>query len=74
MPEREGVETLVALCKEFPRTKIIVMSGGGAKTGVDYLSVARELGAEKSFNKPFELQALCAAVRELARARNPSAS
>jgi DNA-binding response OmpR family regulator len=74
MPEKEGVETLVTLRKEFPRTKIIVMSGGGAKTSVDYLSVARELGAAKSFSKPFELQALSAAVRELARARNTSAS
>lgn len=68
MPEKEGMETLIALLKEFPGTKIIVMSGGGAKKGVDYLRVALQLGAAKSFSKPFDLQALCAAVRELARA------
>ena len=68
MPEREGMETLVALRKEFPGAKIIVMSGAGAEKGIDYLRVALELGAAKSFSKPFDLQALSAAVRELARA------
>jgi DNA-binding response OmpR family regulator len=67
MPEREGMETLVALRKEFPGAKIIVMSGGGSKQGVDYLSVALQLGAAKSFSKPFDLKALSAAVRELER-------
>jgi DNA-binding response OmpR family regulator len=65
MPEKEGIETLVALRSEFPRAKIIVMSGGAGTTKTDYLSLARELGAAKSFSKPFELRALCAAVREL---------
>jgi DNA-binding response OmpR family regulator len=67
MPEREGMETLVALRKEFPRAKIIVMSGGGVRKNVDYLRVALELGAAKSFSKPFDLRALVAAVHELAR-------
>ena len=65
MPEKEGIETLVALRSEFPRAKIIVMSGGAGTTKTDYLSLARELGAAKSFRKPFELRALSAAVREL---------
>jgi len=67
MPEKEGIETLVALRSEFPRAKIIVMSGGAGTTKTDYLSLARELGAAKSFRKPFELRALSAAVRELVR-------
>jgi DNA-binding NtrC family response regulator len=68
MPESEGMETLAALRKEFPRAPIIVMSGGGAKMGVDYLGAAMQLGAAKSFSKPFDLEALAAAVRELAHA------
>ena len=67
MPEKEGLETLIAMRNEFPLAKIIVMSGGGGTTKADYLSLARELGAAKSFSKPFELRALCAAVRELVR-------
>jgi DNA-binding NtrC family response regulator len=69
MPEKEGMETLMTFLKEFPGTKVIVMSGGGTKKGVDYLKVAVELGASKSFSKPFDPQKLAAAVRELARAR-----
>ena len=68
MPEKEGMETLIALREEFPRTQIIVMSGGGGgRQTVDYLGVARQLGAARSFRKPFDLHSLCAAVRELAQ-------
>jgi DNA-binding NtrC family response regulator len=67
MPEKEGMETLVVLRKEFPRAKIIVISGGGAIKGVDYLRLAMDLGAARSFAKPFKLQALSDAVCELAR-------
>lgn len=60
------METLIALRNEFPRAKIIVMSGGGAKMRVDYLSVARELAGARTFIKPVELHTLSATVRELA--------
>jgi len=46
MPEKEGIETIAELRKEYPRTKIIAMSGHSrTRGGVDYLCTARELGA-----------------------------
>jgi CheY-like chemotaxis protein len=65
MPGKEGIETIYELRKQFPQTKIIVMSGGSRVTGVDYLQVARELGAVKALKKPFTPGELIEAVREL---------
>src|SRR5918996_5384004 len=48
MPGKEGIETIFELRKQFPQTKIIVMSGGSRATGMDYFDVARELGAVKA--------------------------
>ena len=65
MPHAEGIETIVKLREEFPQAGIIVMSGGGARSGVDYLAVARELGAARTLKKPFSPQELIDAVREI---------
>ncbi len=62
MPEREGVETIMALRKESPETAIIAMSGGG---GADYLEMAIKLGAVRAFSKPFSLAAVVGAVYEI---------
>jgi DNA-binding response OmpR family regulator len=64
MPEREGVETIVALRKESPDTAIIAVSGGG-RGGADYLDVAVKLGAVRVFAKPFTLAEVLGAVREV---------
>jgi len=64
MPGKEGIETIFELRKQFPQTKIIVMSGGSRAKGMDYLSVARELGAVKALKKPFAPDELIDAVRE----------
>jgi DNA-binding response OmpR family regulator len=65
MPRKEGIETIYELRKLFPQTRIIVMSGGSRIVGVDYLTVARELGAAKVLKKPFAPEELIEAVREL---------
>ena len=66
MPDQDGIETICALRKEFPAVKIIAMSGRESLTGYDVLQVADELGALKTFKKPFDLDDLVRAVRELA--------
>jgi DNA-binding response OmpR family regulator len=67
MPGKEGIETVFDLKREFPGTRIIVMSGGPSLVqGMDYLGLARELGAAKTLSKPFTMKQLAAAVRELA--------
>jgi CheY-like chemotaxis protein len=65
MPEKEGIETIQELRKEYPEAKIIAMTGRESLTGYDVFQVARELGAERTFKKPFKLDDLIAAVREL---------
>jgi CheY-like chemotaxis protein len=69
MPQQDGIETIDRLRKEYPDTKIIAMSGGGrvvtGNTGVDYLGTAREFGASRLLRKPFDIEALLEAVREV---------
>jgi DNA-binding NarL/FixJ family response regulator len=65
MPDKEGIETIMEIKKDFPATKIIAMSGGG-KIGADsYLVMAKHLGADKTMAKPFLQSEIISAVREL---------
>jgi len=64
MPEKEGMETIVALRKEFPGVRIVAMSGGGRNCAGDYLSVAAKLGAARTLAKPFSRQDVLDAVRD----------
>ena len=69
MPEQDGIETLWKFREEFPNVPIVVMSGGGAARGTDYLSVARELGATKTLKKPLDPQELIDVVGQITRSR-----
>ena len=63
MPEKDGIETIRELLREFPKAKIIAVTGHESLT--DYDAFAREIGAAKTFRKPFKLDDLLAAVKEL---------
>ena len=65
MPEKEGTEFIMDLSDEFPEVKVIAMSGGGNVRGVDFLTLAQNLGALKTFQKPLKLQEILAVVQEL---------
>jgi CheY-like chemotaxis protein len=65
MPEKEGVETIVALRKEYPSVKIIAISGGGRNAPGDYLMLARKLGAHATMEKPLNRSLLLEEVRHL---------
>lgn len=65
MPEKDGIETIQELRREFPGVQIIAMTGRESLTDFDAFEVARELGAVKTFKKPFKLDDLVAAVNEL---------
>jgi CheY-like chemotaxis protein len=73
MPERDGVETIVAIREKFPGLQIIAMSGWQSSRGPDYLAVAREIGAAATLRKPFEPPELVRIVRRLALERGDSA-
>lgn len=65
MPGKEGLETIVDLCREFPDLKIIAISGGGIDGQNNYLKTARLCGANMTFRKPFKNDELLAAVAKL---------
>jgi DNA-binding response OmpR family regulator len=65
MPEKEGIETIMDLRRNFPDVKIIAMSGGGIIHAEDYLGMARGVGAHCVFEKPFGVSDLLKAVHQL---------
>ena len=65
MPEKEGIETITELKREFPNVKIIAVSGGGRNVPDAYLNIAKSLGAERIFHKPIDWPEMIKAVREL---------
>ncbi len=65
MPEREGLEIISILRKEFPEIKVIAISGGGRLSPDGYLESANFLGAKKVLKKPFTMDEIVGAVNEL---------
>ena len=65
MPDKEGLEIIAELRKDFPAVKIIAISGGGRLNPEGYLISASLLGASKVFKKPFERKDLIEAIIEL---------
>ncbi len=56
MPEKEGLETILDLRREFPDATVIAMSAAGSGTKIDLLELAQRLGARYRLTKPFQLQ------------------
>lgn len=65
MPEKEGLETIDDIRHEYPQTKIIAISGGGSMDPLEYLEIARHLGADRALFKPFDIKQLESTVNEL---------
>lgn len=64
MPNQDGLETTVALRREFPDVKVIVITGGSDMIGMlNFLDVAKMLGAHSTLQKPFEMKALLDTVQ-----------
>jgi CheY-like chemotaxis protein len=72
MPEMEGFEVLMNVKNNDPPAKIIVMSGGVRGMTVDFLEIARRLGAAGVLAKPFSTDALVTAIDALLPAENGS--
>ena len=64
MPNKEGIELIMQLSREFPDGKIIAISGGGRFDPAVYLDAAKELGAQVILRKPFKRKELIAAVEQ----------
>ena len=58
MPDSDGFELIATVRREYPETKIVVMSGGGQKLKRDYLCSAELIGVDATLQKPFEINDL----------------
>ncbi len=72
MPEKEGLETIFTLRREFFGVRIIAISGGstlvhhgGAFQADEALSVAKAAGADRILAKPIDIKELVKTVEEL---------
>jgi len=66
MPEKDGMETVIELKRDFPDINIIAISGGSrAMDPRDYLHYATQVGVVCTFTKPIEPQELLNAIKEL---------
>src|SRR5687767_10649103 len=57
MPERDGLETIVEMRRDFPQVKIIAISGGSSRLRnqhTDHLAIAHDVGADEVLRKPFK--------------------
>ncbi|OEU66818.1 MAG: response regulator receiver protein [Desulfovibrio sp. S3730MH75] len=53
MPNMDGIQTIIEIKQKKADSKILVISGGGEYTGLEYIKQAKALGAEKALVKPF---------------------
>ncbi|HPC98376.1 MAG TPA: response regulator [Bacteroidales bacterium] len=67
MPDEDGLKVIMKLKEMNPDLKIIAISGGGKAGPGNYLSLAKALGANEIFTKPFPLKALIDKTEELLR-------
>ncbi|NGZ09977.1 MAG: response regulator [Nitrospira sp. LK70] len=59
MPDQDGLETIMTLRREFPDVRVIAMTGGSNTIGLlNFLDIAKMLGARRTLQKPFDLNVL----------------
>jgi len=65
MPNTDGLEVVQIFKREFPATKIIVISGGGQRVTLDYLASVELMGVHATLQKPFKVEALLKLLQDL---------
>ncbi len=65
MPDSDGFEAIDAFRRQFPQTKIVVVSGGAQFTKRDYLPDAELIGVDATLQKPFDVDTLLGVLRTL---------
>jgi CheY-like chemotaxis protein len=81
MPNKDGIGTLREVRRVNADLPIIIMTGGSPNAGrigergdVDYLHMARLLGATRTIGKPFTIKQLIVLVDEALAERKPQSS
>lgn len=65
MPEEDGLKVIMKIRELKPSVKIIAISGGGKAGPGSYLNLAKVLGADAVFSKPFSINDLINKIYEL---------
>jgi DNA-binding response OmpR family regulator len=65
MPDEDGLKVIMKLREIKPSLKIIAISGGGKAGPGSYLNLAKALGANVIFPKPFSINDLLAKIEQL---------
>ncbi len=66
MPEKEGIEVLIELKRDFPGTKVVAISGGGMlRRTENLLMLADRFGADMTLKKPISATILLKCVDQL---------
>jgi Response regulator containing CheY-like receiver, AAA-type ATPase, and DNA-binding domains len=65
MPEEDGLKVVIKLKELKPSIKIIAISGGGKVGPGSYLNLAKVLGADAIYSKPFSINDLVIKIEEL---------
>jgi len=72
MPDEDGLKVIIKLKELKPSIKIIAISGGGKVGPGSYLNLAKALGADAIFSKPFSINDLLIKIEELLTVEQPS--
>ena len=71
MPDEDGLKVIIKLRELKPSVKIIAISGGGKAGPASYLNLAKALGADAIYSKPFSINELIAKIEELLTIEQP---
>lgn len=66
MPDADGIELTIAVAREYPALPVIAISGGGRGNRMDYLRMAKGLGAKATLPKPVDPDELLALIDQVA--------
>lgn len=69
MPERDGLEVIRAVKRDFPTVKIVAISGGGRYGELSYLEMSKTFGADGLLLKPFTRRDVLAVMQHVSAPR-----
>jgi DNA-binding response OmpR family regulator len=71
MPDEDGLKVIMKIKEIKPGIKIIAISGGGKAGPGNYLDLAKALGADEIFSKPFSINDLMKKIEILLSPEQP---
>ena len=72
MPEEDGLKVIIKLRELKPSIKSIAISGGGKAGPGSYLKLAKALGADAIYSKPFSINVLISKIEQLLSGEQPA--